>query len=454
MAVDEAPEPETFASRRHPDGARVLARNAVGSFALNVVNVATTLATTVLLARIMGVSEFGTFSFVVATVTLLGIPSILGVDRLLTRDIAIHTSRAAFGLARGLLRRAQQMVLAISLALGLTAAAVAWIAAGGEVSGSLVAFWLGAAALPFLALGRIVQGGLMGLHRILLGQSAEYVLRPTVLLVLVLGSAIAGATVGAPMAALFQGLSLAVACIVSVALLRTRTPTEIRRATPVYETRNWMLTAASFGVLSGATVLNSQIGVVVLGAINGSESAGLYTVAQRGALLVAFPLSAVTTAIGPTAARLWASGERARLQRLVTLSARSVLLTALPLVFGYVVFGRALLMVLFGPDYADADVALAILALGQLVNVATGTVATLLVMTGYQRKAALGISLGALLNVAGTMTLVPALDTAGAAIAAAGGIALSNILLVIVAYRHLGIHSTALGRISLRRKSG
>jgi len=450
MVIDETVEPEAPTGQRHLGGARVLARNAVGSFALNLVNVATTLGTMVLLARIMGASEFGTYSFVVATATLLGIPSILGVDRLLTRDIAVHTSRAAFGLARGLFRRAQQLVLAISLAIGLTAAAAAWIAAGGEVSASLVAFWLAAAALPFLAVGRIVQGGLMGLHHILLGQSAEYVLRPTVLLALTVGYAIAGATLAAPTAVLFQGLSLGVACAVSVAWLRARTPKDVRDAAPVYETRRWVLTAVSLGLLSGAAVLNSQIGVALLGAISGAESAGLYAVAQRGALLIAFPLSAVTTAIGPTAARLWASGERDRLQRLVTLSARAVLLTAMPLVVGYVVLGRALLTALFGPDFADADVALAILALGQLVNVATGTVATLLIMTGYQRKAALGISVGALVNVAGAVTLIPALGTAGAALAAAGGIALSNIMLVIAAHRHLGIHSTALGRIGLR----
>ena len=454
MAAEEIVEPGAVGGR--PAGAgRRLARDAVGSFALNVVNVAATLLTTVLLARIMGVTEFGTFSFVIATVTLLGIPAILGVDRLLTRDIAVHVSRSAFGLARGLLRRAQQFVLATSLTLALVAAVVAWVVTVGEISASLAAFLLGLAALPFLAIGRVVQGALMGLHHILLGQSAEYVLRPMILLGLVIVFAALGATVDAPVAVLFQGLSLAIACLVSVLLLRSRTPAAIRASEPLYATRQWISTAASLGLLTGATLMNSQIGVALLGVLSGPDSSGLYAVAQRGALLIAFPLSALNTAIAPTTARLWSSGENQRLQRLVTLSARRILLTALPFVLGYVLFGRAILVTLFGPDFAGAEIALSILAFGQLANVATGPVTTLLVMTGHERKAALGIAAGAVVNVIGCAALIPGLGVAGAAVAAAVALAVSNIVLVVVAQRQLGIYSTALGSMSwLPRRTG
>jgi O-antigen/teichoic acid export membrane protein len=119
----------------------------------------------------------------------------------------------------------------------------------------------------------------------------------------------------------------------------------------------------------------------------------------------------------------------------------------------FVVAGRAILVAFFGPEFAEADSALIILALAQLVNAATGTVATLLVMTGNQRRATLGMTLGALVNAITAVVLIPSFDTVGAALAAAAGLALSNTVLVITAYRELGLHSTPFGRIAFWRRS-
>ncbi|MEP7377969.1 MAG: oligosaccharide flippase family protein [Chloroflexota bacterium] len=445
-------EAEGIPRRSERGASRLLARNAIGGLALNLANVAITTVTTILLAQMMGAAGFGVYSFVIATVTLLGIPAVLGIDRLVIRDIAVYSSTAVYGLAHGLLLRAQQMVLILSVVLALGTVVAAWIVAGGTPSTGLIAFWLGVVGLPFLALGRIVQGGLMGLHDILLGQAPEYILRPAVLLALVVVVAAAGAAIDPAGAVFFYSLSIAVACLVSVALLWVRTPREVREARPAYATRPWLMSAISLGFLSGSSVLNSQIGVALLGAMSGSEAAGLYAVAQRGALLVAFPLAAVSAAIGPMAARLWAAGERQQLQHLVTLGARGALLAALPLAFAYLAAGRQILDLFFGGEFAGANAALAILTVGQLVNAATGTVATLLVMTGHQRRAALAITAGALINLTVSGVLIPTLDTVGAALGAVASLTLANVVLVIIAYRTLGIQSIAFGPGAFRRR--
>ncbi len=450
--MDKATDPEAVRSHARLGSARLLARDAVGSLGLNVLNVVTTLVTTILLARLLGVSDFGTFSFVIATVTLLGVPAMFGAERLLIREVAVYTSKATFGLAKGVLIRINQVVTGVSIVLAFAAGLIAWILAGGELSPSLIAFWLGTASLPFLAVGRVVQGGLMGLRHVLLAQSAEFFLRPTILLSLVVLWLAYGPALDAPLAVLLNGMSLAAACLVSIAALRLKMPPDLRRAPARYRTRQWLRGALALGFLSGAAVVNTQVGVVLLGALSGSDSAGLYTVAQRGALLVAFPLAAVNAAIGPVAARLWSTGDRDALQRLVTISAQAILLSAIPLALGFFFFGSPILATFFGAQFAEADAALAILSLGQLANAATGTVATLLVMTGNQKQAALGIALGTALNIALAFVAIPVLDTVGAALAAAVSLVASNLILVTITYRQLGIHSTALGRIGQRSR--
>lgn len=430
-------------------GARRLAQVSLASFGLNVTNTLLAVVTTALLAQLMGAAEFGTYAFVVATTTLLGVPAVLGFDRLLVREIAVHIRMGAHGLAAGLLRRSVQISLALALVIAVIAVAVAWALAGGRADAPFLAFVAGAAGLPFLVLGQVVQGGLMGLHRVVIGQAPEMVLRPLLLLGGVLLAFAALVRIDAPLAVTLYTVSLALAALAAFALLRRSTPHAVRTATKRFDDGPWLVGASVLAFLSSTVIVNAQIGVVLLGALASPDSAGLYAVAQRGAMLVAFPLAAVNSAIAPTAARLWASGERAELQRLVTLSARGALLAALPVVGAFVFLGGPILRVVFGADFAAADVALAVVSLGQLANVATGSVGVLLVMSGNQREAALGTAAGAVLNVVLAVALIPPLGAVGAAIAAAASIVFTNVLLVIVVRRKLRLDSTAAGLLPL-----
>jgi hypothetical protein len=64
-----------------------------------------TILATVLLARILGVTDYGTYAFVVATVTLLAVPAVLGADRLVIRDVAVYSHTDSFAWLRGLIIR-------------------------------------------------------------------------------------------------------------------------------------------------------------------------------------------------------------------------------------------------------------------------------------------------------------------------------------------------------------
>jgi O-antigen/teichoic acid export membrane protein len=430
-----------------PQGARRLARVSLASLGLNVTNTVLAVITTAVLAQLMGASEFGIYAFVVATITVLGVPAILGFDRLLVREIAVHIRLGAEGLAAGLLQRSVQVSLALALVIAVVACVVAWFVPSGRADAPFVAFVIGAAGLPFLVLGQVVQGGLMGLHRVVLGQAPESLLRPLLLLGGVLLAAGVMSRIDAPLAVTLYAVTLALAALAAFGLLRRSTPREVRTADKRFDDRAWLVGATVLAFLSGTVIINAQIGVVLLGTMADSGSAGLFAVAQRGAMLVAFPLAAVNSAIAPTAARLWAAGERGELQRLVTLSARGALLAALPVAGAFVFFGGPILRLVFGADFSAADVSLAVVSLGQMANVATGSVGVLLVMTGHQREAALGTAAGAGLNVLLTIALIPPLGALGAAAAAAASNVVSNGLLVIAVRRKLRLDSTAAGLI-------
>jgi O-antigen/teichoic acid export membrane protein len=120
-----------------------------------------------------------------------------------------------------------------------------------------------------------------------------------------------------------------------------------------------------------------------------------------------------------------------------------------------IIFGRDILAGFFGPDFASAELALAVLAVGQLINAATGPAGPILNMTGFERDTTLITLVAAVVAVVLSFALIPTWGVEGAAFAAAGSFASWNLLLSIQVYRRLGLHTTAfglLGRLPLFSK--
>lgn len=424
---------------------RALTRAATGSFGLNLVNTGAAVLTTVILARVMDLAAFGIYSWVVATIWLLTVPAVLGVDRLLVRDIAVYIGNASYGLVRGLLVRSAQLVLGMCLAIFGAIALAVWLSGGALGATTVAALAVGLVALPFLAYARVGQAALMGIHQVVLGQVPDLLLRPVSQLAFVLVIALIGSRLDAPSAVALFTASAAASLVLAAALLRSRMGAVLQPSRPTYQTRRWVAAAFALVLLSGGLVINSQTGVVLLGLIDTPESAGLYSVAQRGALLVAFPLMAASSALAPIAARLWSAKDVGQLQRLVTFSARAVLLGSLPIALVFIVAGESLLGFVFGASFTAAATALSVLSLGQVANSSSGAVATLLIMTGNTWRAGMGIAAGIVVNIVLAVALIPTYHTVGAAIAAAASLVVSNLIHVVMARRSLGIDPTALG---------
>jgi O-antigen/teichoic acid export membrane protein len=83
---------------------------------------------------------------------------------------------------------------------------------------------------------------------------------------------------------------------------------------------------------------------------------------------------------------------------------------------------------LFGTKFEQGAWPLRILTLGQLVNVATGSVGYLLIMTGNQTLLRNNTTVWAILNLVGNLVLVPSYGAVGAATSTAVCLASMNIV--------------------------
>jgi len=426
---------------------RRLAKGAAGTYGQKMANMFLLLLTNLLLARILGLAEFGVYAYAQSWVMLLLIPAVCGMDQLLVRNVAAFQAQAAWNLMSGLLRRANQIALASSLALVMAAGGVSWaMVSYWEIDSSkVVTFVIALCLLPFTVLTRLRQSAMIGLHHIVTGQLPEKIFQPLLFIILISGSLLFWADdLQASTAMGIKVISVLVIFVVGTRMLFKALPPDIFEASPHYQTSSWMRSALPLLLASGLHVVNAQVGILMLGAIAGTKEVGIFVVVNRLAGFILFFLGALNIAVGPTVSRLYAQGDMNQLQHLVTKGARVILFLAAPLAISMMVLGYWFLLA-FGQPFTVGQTALAIFSVGQLINVATGPVGTLLIMTGHERDAAISVGGSVILGILLNAILIPIWGLNGAAVAGSFSLALWNILLAIWVYKRLRINPTALG---------
>lgn len=425
-----------------------LMRGGVGSIAIKVFGTGIGFGLAVVLARVLGPEGYGVYAFVLSLIMLLAIPAQVGLPQLVVRETAKAQASDQWGLMRGLWRWSNLFVALFSVLMVTIGLLALWV--GGEWLGEhrWQTLAVGLALVPLIALANVRGAALKGLRHVVLGQLPESILRPGLLLAMVLiavWSWNAGALTPADVMGL-HGIAAFTAFLIGAALLLRARPEALRAGPkPEYESRYWRQAAMPLAMLAGLKLINAHTGTIMLGVIRSDEEVGVYRVVVQVAMLVVFGLQAINQVMQPYFARLHARGELERLQRLVTYSARIILLAALPLVLVMLAFGGPLLDFLFGAEYRLGAIALAILALGQLVNAAMGSVGMLLNMTGHERDTVRGVAIAAVSNVVLNLALIPTFGLEGAAAATAITLLIWNLILRYSVQLRLGVETSAIG---------
>jgi O-antigen/teichoic acid export membrane protein len=298
--------------------------------------------------------------------------------------------------------------------------------------------------LPVAALAKTVAHAMCGLQRVVIGQAVDMLLRPLLVLLMVAVIFFVWPGLREPQIAMAaQLVATLIVLLAGVWALRQFLPDDVHGVPAQYRSRQWLKSALPFTLIGGAGIINNQADIIMLGWFRTSEEVGVYRVAVQGAALVILGLQAANAVVAPHFAQLYAKGDMAQLQRLVTLSARVILLAALPIALAFIIAGGPIVGRIFGAEFTASYLPLAILTAGQLVNASMGSVGFLLNMTGHERDTARTLWQAAVLNVVLNVILIPFYGMAGAAVASTTSLVVWNLVLRSLVWRRLGLNSTA-----------
>ncbi|PKF50694.1 oligosaccharide flippase family protein [Enterovibrio nigricans] len=177
--------------------------------------------------------------------------------------------------------------------------------------------------------------------------------------------------------------------------------------------------------------------IVVVGVFSTSDDVALFSAAQRTSLLISFMLMVVNFVAAPRFSALYHSGQIEQLKTLAQFSTRLMAMISLP-VLGVILIWPDVIMSLFGEQFAQASSLLIVLAIGQGVNVTTGSVGFLLTMYGHEQDMRNITVFSGIFTLTLLYLLTVHMGTMGAAIAVTVGVSTQNLLALYAVKRRLG----------------
>jgi len=423
--------------------AGTLARGALWVFGINVAGTLIAFLVQLLLARTLGPADYGVYIYTLGVFNVVLVVAKADWDHVSLRFLSAYSAQQNRALLRGFLQRSDFIVGLSSGAAAVLAAAVVWILRA-KLSPALAnAYLVACALLPVTAFLQVKALSLQGLRRVVASQAPLNILRPSLFAIgIVLAALILGVRLTAASALLINLAATAAVLVVSSRFLRRVTVDEISTVAPQYATPEWLRVAWGMFVVSAAQfVLSQSFDVVVVGSILGTTVAGYYGAASQLASLCGFGVNAVLFMAAPLISELFASGDKDRLQRLITLTGRLNVAVSLPVVLLLVVGGR-LILSWYGPTFVVGYPVLVVLVAGQLTGAMLGALAGfLMTMTGHHNRAAVIIGGSALLYLLLTFALTHLFGAVGTASSTVIAFLVRHVVLEVDIRKRLGIEA-------------
>jgi len=393
------------------------------------------MVTTWFLSGALGASGFGLYAFATTVASIVGALAPLGMDA----GLIMYGARYRASDEKSRLKGTLFIALGTVAISGPLFAVATWLA----VENGLVlqgrpaeakAITAISAAIAYMAVLAVLVGALVS-RKDMVGQAwAQQITVPVVTLV---GAGVAILT-GQGTRGVITAFVLAhlVAVIIASKRFWSADGDLIKNASiePVTEPRalfSYALPQSFARVLYRA---NLWVDILMLTALSSLVDVGVYRVSVALAMLGALPVMASTTMFGPVIAELVYTEQISKLNALLKIVTRWLLVIAAPLYFVVLLLPDVVLSI-FDPAYQSGANALLILMAGQAIYVAAAPTGAILTNAGHSTLNLINGLIAVALNIGLNAWLIPDLGILGAAIASATALSVWSMLRVVQVWR-------------------
>lgn len=185
-------------------------------------------------------------------------------------------------------------------------------------------------------------------------------------------------------------------------------------------------------------VLSEHSTTMLLGIYGDNDSVGVFATCIRFGLLMVFCLDALNSILAPKFAQLYVKGKTKQIENISKKAVKLMVLFTFPVFLTLLVFSEYMLGI-FGLEFIKGSLALKIIICSQFINLLTGPVGYVLIMTHNERVFTKINIFSFLVLLLLSFLLIPRYSYLGAAIAYAGAIIFKNLVLLFYVKKKVGI---------------
>jgi O-antigen/teichoic acid export membrane protein len=320
--------------------------------------------TSMIFARAMGANGYDDYAVAISSLAILATLSEMGTGKFGLRIIPVFREKKMWNLARGYLRFSVRLILLVSLILLIATVVIEYLEDGefgNYALGLAILFlpviaWAGAGSEIIMANGASILSALI--TRILIPAA-----------ILVLGGIwiFSSFDLNAIQGVLIYGMGWVIGLFAVIVFLRQTTPTAIRKAVALYNSREWSLKALPFLFFALLLTILTKIAVIILEIVHPEEATvAVYAVAAETGAFIYLIAKSTDKMYLPELSLMIERKDRhgmlaLRKQRWTRLGS-----TCFIFLIVVIVLGKKILL-LFGPEFVDGYTALTIVAVATVV---------------------------------------------------------------------------------------
>jgi O-antigen/teichoic acid export membrane protein len=421
-----------------------IAKNATYNFLVKAIGLTFGFVASVVVARYLGPEKYGIYSFVIWFLGMVGLLVNLGIPTTITKYVSEYLGRGDFSAAASIFNQLFRFEIAagvvVSLLLFFLAPAIA-----GWYDNPDLALYLRIAALVILPMGLmwLYNGLFFGRQRFDLIALINLIVSPLTLIAFLL--------------VIYSGGEIewlvAVSAVSNVLLItgyvyfkRAKFPSMQRYAPHgAYQEnqsqanlrrRLLKFSAGVFVIVVLEALVWERFGIFFLSLFSTPTEIGFFNVAFIFAsrTIILLP-GALTGILLPAMSEVYGGGNKVELARVHVTGTRYLAMLSFPLCLGGIAISHQMFPALYGSSFQPAWIIFSILIVGGTVGSVATSSSSLLYGAELQRVVVGAGVLSAVLNIGGSLLLVPTFAARGAALATAVSQVVGGALLIGYAYR-------------------
>lgn len=409
---------------------------------------------TLIIAQKYGAATLGIYSLSITLMSMLAMLGRLGLDSFIIRFIAEYTSKGQYDLVGDIYKKSVKLIIPLGLFISLVIFLISPFLARIFFDNESMSIHFKLSAIGILPLSLLIlnSAAFTGLKKISMSTFLQYVSIAIIAVpLLAVCSFFIMTRAEIPLSAYLAGIIFS--AILSQYFWSRRTKPECDDKGKYGRLQIGDMLKIALPMLLSSSMQYSMlwINTAMIGIMGTEKDVGIFSVAMKIAFLPGITLFAIKSIAAPKFAELHAAEAADDLASVVYKSSKMIFWLSVPMLV-ILLISPSFFMGIFGEEFKAGSLALTLLLIGSFINAFSGSVGSLMQMTGKHNVFQLIVFIGTIVNIAMNVVLVPLYGINGAALATLACYTIWNMASVIYVKKHYKFSTIYLPLMKRRRR--